>query len=341
MTRRTLFLMGIAGAAGCSRGRQRRLNVFNWSSYVAPNTIPDFEKEFDVRVRYAVYESNEEMLARVMSGNSGWDVVFPTNYFIEPMKETGLLARLDHRSLPNLVHLDEPFQKPAWDPQLQWGVPYMWNATGIAYNRKLSPAPEAWSDLWNPRLAGHVTMLDDPVDVFAACLKKLGFSANSRNPDELRQAEREAIAQKPLLRAYLNAEVRDQLVSGDVLAAQLWSTSAQQAIDASDQIAFVYPKEGFPIYPDNAVILQESPRKQLAYQFLNYLLRPPVAAAIVEAARTATANGGARALLPYAIQNNKTLYPPPDVMARGEWSETTLPTIQRLRDRLWTEIKSS
>ncbi len=342
MTRRTLFLMGLAGAAGCSRGKQRRLNVFNWSSYVAPETIPNFEKEFGVRVRYAVYESNEEMLARVMSGNSGWDVVFPTNYFIEPMRETGLLARLDHRRLPNLHHqLDKPFQSPVWDPQLQWGVPYMWNATGIAYNKKLVPVPVAWSDLWNPAFAGHITMLDDPVDVFAACLMKLGLPANSRNPEELRRAQREAIAQKPLLRAYLNAEVRDQLVSGDVLAAQLWSTTAQQAIDASPQIGFAYPKEGFAVYLDNAVILQESTRKELAHDFLNYLLRPEVAAAIVVAARTATANGGARAFLPEAIRGNKTLYPPADVMARGEWSQAATPEIQRLRDRLWTEVKSS
>ena len=112
MTRRTLFLMGIAGASGCMRDRRPRLNVFNWSSYVGPDTIPNFEREFDVRVRYAVYESNEEMLARVMSGNSGWDVVFPTNYLIEPMRSFGLLAPLDHSRLPNLQHLDAVFQKP-------------------------------------------------------------------------------------------------------------------------------------------------------------------------------------------------------------------------------------
>lgn len=339
MTRRTLFLMGIAGAAGCSRGHQRRLNVFNWSSYVAPNTIPDFEKEFDVHVRYAIYESNEEMLARVMTGNSGWDVVFPTNYFIEPMRETGLLAELDHGKLPNLNQLDKPFQRPVWDPELQWSVPYMWNATGIAFNKKL--ALTGWSDLWNPSLAGHMTMLDDPVDVFATCLLKLGLRANSRNPEDLRRAQQEAIRQKPLLRAYLNAEVRDQLVSGDVLAAQLWSTTAQQAMDASPQIDFVYPREGFAVYPDVAVILKESPRQELAHQLLDYLLRPKVAAATVVAVRTATANAGARDLLPADIRSNQTLYPPAEVMARGEWSQATTPEIQRLRDRLWTEVKSS
>src|SRR6188472_2887447 len=102
MNRRTLFLMGLGGLAGCVRDHRPRLNVFNWSNYVGPETIPNFEREFNVRVRYAVYESNEEMLARVMSGNSGWDVVFPTSYLIEPMRSFGLLARLDHSRLPNL-----------------------------------------------------------------------------------------------------------------------------------------------------------------------------------------------------------------------------------------------
>ena len=342
MTRRSLFFLpGIAGTAGCLRSRRPRLNVFNWSSYVASDTIPNFEREFHVDVRYAVYESNEEMLARVMTGNSGWDVVFPTNYYIRPMREYGLLAELDHERLGNLDNLDPLFRRPEWDPDLRWCVPYMWNATGIVANRIAAPLPRRWADLWETRWQGKITMLDDPVDVFGACLKKLGHSINSENPDELRAAQREAIAQKRLLRAYLNAEVRDQLVAGDVWAAQLWSTTAQQAIDAAPSLGFVYPEEGFAVYPDNAVILRESRHAAAAHDFLNYLLRPRVAADIVVAARTATANGAARAILPAAIHDNETLYPSPRTMARGEWSRTTSAAIQRLRDRLWTEVKSS
>jgi spermidine/putrescine transport system substrate-binding protein len=231
------------------------------------------------------------------------------------------------------------FQKPAWDPDLRWGVPYMWNATGICF--AMTHDVTAWADLWEPELQGRVTMLDDPVDVFAACLKKLGYSINTRNPDELRKAQHEAIEQKEFLRAYINAEVRDQLVAGDVLAAQLWSTTAQQAIDEDEDLAFVYPDEGFALYPDIAVILRESRRTALAHEFLNYLLRPEVAAGVVTGARTACANGSARKLLPDEIQSNETLYPPEDVIARGEWALSSTPEIQRLRDRLWTEIKSS
>jgi spermidine/putrescine transport system substrate-binding protein len=339
--KRRSFLLAAGGLAGCARDRRPRLNVFNWSNYIAPETIPNFEAEYGVRVRYSIYESNEEMLARVMSGNSGWDVVFPSNYFIRPMREQSLLAPLRHEWLGNLGQLERTFQSPSWEPQLRWCVPYMWGASGIVYNRKLSPPPAAWADLWDERLKGRLTMLDDPAEVLGACLKKLGHSLNSTDPGELRRAQREAIAQKRLLRAYLNAEVRDQLVAGDVLVAQLWATTAQQAMDASRELAFVYPAEGFALYADNAVVLRESRRQELAHRFIDYLLRPAVAASVVKATKTATANAGARLLLPEALRNNATLYPPPKVLARGEWFQAMPADAQRLRDRLWTEIKAA
>jgi len=335
------FLLSAAGAAACSTDRRPRLNVFNWSAYVAPDTIPNFEAEFGVKVRYSIYESNEEMLARVFSGNSGWDVVFPSNYFIRPMRENGLLAPLRHDLLPGLVNLDEMFRTPQFDPKLEWSVPYMWAGTGIVYNEKVDPPPRAWADMWSERLAGRITMLDDPGEVLGATLLKLGRKLNSQDTSELESAKLEAVAQKKLLRAYLNAEVRDQLVAGDVLAAQLWSTTAQQAMDAAPQLDFTFPSEGFALYVDNAVILRESRRQELAHAFLDYLLRPKVAAAISLSARTASANGAARELLPPKEKDNPVLYPSREVLARGQWFETLTPAAQRMRDRLWTEIKSA
>jgi spermidine/putrescine transport system substrate-binding protein len=338
---RRVFLMGVAGAAGCSRAAQR-LNVYNWSDYVAPDTIANFEREFGVSVRYGTYESVQEMLAKVMSGNSGWDVVFPSADFVEPMRTMNLLQSLRHDKLPNLEALDPAFQSPPWDPELEWSVPYMHGATGIAYRKSLTPAPRAWADLWEPRLRGKITMLDDAPEVIGACLKKLGFSVNSGDPAQLALAKREAIAQKPLLRAYLNAEVRDQLVAGDVAAAQAWAVTAGQAIAAApDKLAFVLPAEGFARFADTMAILRESRRSELAHRFVNYLLRPAVAAAIVQATQTATANGAAQKLLPAAVRDNPVLYPPPEVLERGEWFAPLSSASQRLRDRLWTEIKSA
>src|SRR6185369_7906057 len=119
-------------------------------------TVPGFEEEFGVRVRYATYEGNEEMLAKVLTGNSGWDIVFPTHTRLEPMREFGALAPLNHDWLPGLGNLDQRFQRPAWDPGLAWAVPYMWNGTGIVYNRKIQPPPARWSDLWSARLKGRL-----------------------------------------------------------------------------------------------------------------------------------------------------------------------------------------
>jgi spermidine/putrescine transport system substrate-binding protein len=338
--RRFLFTTAAAGTA-CSRG-VARLNVYNWSDYVAPDTVPNFEREFDIRVRYGTFESIPEMLAKVMSGNSGWDVIFPSAEYIQPMRDMGLLARMNHTWLPNLDALEPAFQRPPWDPQLDWCVPYMHGVTGIAYRVDLRPAPLAWSSLWEERLKGRVTMLDDPPEVFGACLKMLGYSLNSGDPKELRLAQQKAIEQKHVLRAYLNAEVRDQLAAGDVAAAQAWAVTAAQAMaGAPGKLAFSFPSEGFARFADNVAILKESRRSESAHAFINYLLRPRVAADIVSAVKTATANGKAHALLDAELRDHPALYPPPEILARGEWFAPQPAEVQRLRDRLWTEVKSA
>src|SRR4029077_20620012 len=132
-------------------------------------------------------------LARVMGGNSGWDIVFPTDYLVKPMLANGLLAPSQRERLQNVAQLEAGFQRPEWDPELNWSVPYMVTAAGIAYNRKLNPPPRAWADMWDERLRGRMTMLDDPFDTIGACLKKLGLSVNSRDAGELERASVEAI----------------------------------------------------------------------------------------------------------------------------------------------------
>ncbi len=349
MNRRSFLAQSVGGAGaiaaaigtdGCARGP--RLNVYNWSDYVAPDTVSNFEHEFGIRVRYGTYESNQEMLAQVMSGNSGWDVVFPSADFVQPLRELGLLAPIQHELLTNLGALDQTFQRPPWDPGLQWSVPYMHGATGILYQKSLRAAPVSWADLWKEDLRGKITMLDDETEVLGASLKKLGYSLNSGNPAELGAARDQAIRQKSLLRAYLNAEVRDQVVAGDVWAAQAWTVTAGQAIAAApDRLAFAYPSEGFPRFADNIAILRESRRTEAAHQWIDYLLRPRVAAAIVIATRTATANAAAQELLPDSIRRDPVLYPSPEILARAEWFEPQPPASQKLRDRIWTEIKGS
>jgi spermidine/putrescine transport system substrate-binding protein len=339
---RRLFLLSLPGWAGCTSGRAPRLNVMNWGDYISPDSLKLFERESGVRVRYATYENNEELLGKVMSGNSGWDVVFPTHNRVHPMRELGLLAPLDPRRLPRLTRLFPRFQRPRWDPSLEWSVPYMWTTTGMARNRDRYQAPvESWADLWRAEAGKRLTMLDDVDDVFGAALAKLGFPYNSADPAQLRAAQREILAQKPLVRAYISTEAKDQMVAGDVLVAQTFATTAQLAIDANPAIEFHYPRETFAAYCDCAVILRESRRTELAHEFMNFLLRPDVSVLNATKIRTATPNAEAFAQLPAAEQANRTLYPDAATMERCEWPLTLPPEIVKLRDRLWTEVKSA
>lgn len=337
MNRRAFLGVSAAALAGCARDTRPRLNVYNWSSYIDPTTIAAFERERGVRVRYGTYESNEEMLAKVVTGNSGWDVVFPTHTRVPQMANHGLLAPLDHRRLPLLSNLDPRFAHPEWDPGLRWCVPYHWNGTGVIYNRKQAPPATGWGELWNPVLKGRLTMLDDPQDAIGAALLKLHYPFNTMDHAQLHAARASLIAQKPLLRAYLNAEVRDQVIAGDVLAAQLWSTTAAPAVQANPNLGFIYPIEGYPLYCDCAAILAESRRYSLAIEFLNYLLRPKVAAANATVGTSATANAAAQKLMPH----DPVLYPPESDYKRGIWPVALPAADQRYRERLWTEIKSA
>ena len=162
---RRIFFLSLPGLAGCTLSSRPRLNVYNWSEYVAPDTIPNFEREFGVRVRYSTYESAEELVAKVWSGNSGWDVAFPSNTYLRPMRDQRLLAPVRQEWLPNLGNLEPVYQSPRWDPRLEWCIPYMHGATGIVYNSSaVRAAPASWADFWEDWFEHRATMLDDPAE---------------------------------------------------------------------------------------------------------------------------------------------------------------------------------
>jgi spermidine/putrescine transport system substrate-binding protein len=340
--RRLLSGAGLA-LAGCRRRIARgEVNVYCWSDYIAPDTVAAFEQETHLRVNYETFESEEEMLAKILAGGGDWDVVFPGNSFVGPMIRRGLLEPLDHGRLPNLANLDRRFLDPPWDRGLRYSVPYMWGASGFVYNRKAVGRPmTCWADLWDRKLKGKLTMLDDPAEVLGACLKKLGYSLNSTEERELDAARDEAMRQKELLRAYINAEVKPQLIAGDVWAAQLWNGDAYQAIAENKDLQYCLPEEGFALYADSAVILARARHKEAAYGWIDYLLRPRVSAAIARSTMFPTPNAQALELLDAGIRGNPDLYPPPGRLAKAEWFAEIPPQGQLLRDRIWTEIKAA
>jgi spermidine/putrescine-binding protein len=311
-----------------------RLAIYNWSDYVAEDTIPGFEREYGVEVTYDTYESNEEMLAKLQAGAAGYDVVFPTGYIIEAMIGGGLLAPIRRELLTNWDNLSPIFLDPPFDPGNAHSVPYLWGVTGIAWRTDRVEAPPAsWSVFHDARWDGKMTLLDDARDVIAAFLKLNGFSINSTVPAELEAAKRDAIEAGTHVRAYVSAPVKGQLVSGDVWIAQLWDGDTRQAAAEEPAVAFALAGEGAPIYADAMVIPRSAPHKRAAHAFLDYVLRPDVAAAISDATGYGTANAAAR-------PNDPKPYPSAEELARLEFARD-LGEGTRLWDRIWTEIKAS
>lgn len=322
-----------ASAAGLL---EPELRVFNWSDYIASNTIADFEREFHVRVVYDTYESNEEMVAKLVAGGDAYDIVAPSGYLIPVLVDGGMLQPFDFGVLGNwhnLVPLFAGAQGPRYG---RYTMPYQWGTTGIAYRQDLvAHPPVGWETFVDPTLRERLTMLDDGREVLGAMLKWRGHSVNSTHRSELEHARDDAIAIKPNLRAYLSATVKAQLVSGDIAAAQLWSGDTHQAQREESRIAYVLPSEGSMIFTDYLAIPRRAPHRRAAHAFLNYVLRPEVGAAISDQTGYGSVNAAS-----LAVMQHPTPPPAGDVLRRLEF-ERDLGAAADLWDRLWTEIKAA
>lgn len=315
---------------------ERRLNLYLWSDYLADNTIPDFEREFGVRVTLDTYESNEDLLARLLAGATGYDLVLPSSYVFPVLLGRDLIAPLRHRFLTNLGNVAPLFANPPWDPGLVHSVPWQWGVTGIAYRADRVPVrPDSWGIFLDPTYRGKMTMLDDLRDVIGAFLRYRGRSLNSVDPAELAQARADAIAAKANLKAFISATVKGQLIAGDVWIAQLWNGDALQARAEQPAIEFVVPREGSMLFTDSLVMPRSARNPRAAHEFLNYILRPEVAAALADKTGYGTTN---LAALP--LTRARLPFPEGEQMERLEYQADLGPATERW-DRIWTEIKAA
>lgn len=314
---------------------EKELRLYLWSDYLADDTIPNFEREFGVRVTVDTYESNEEMAAKLLAGATGYDLVLPSSYLFPVLFSADLLAPLRRELLTNWGNVAPMFLDPAWDPGNRHSVPWGWGTTGLAYRRDLVTAPpDSWEVFFDERYRGKMTMLDDLRDVIGSFLKLRGHSLNSVDPAALAEARADAIRAKANLKAYVSAPVKAQLVAGDVWIAQLWSGDAMQAMAEQPAIAFAIPKEGSMIFSDALVVPRSAPHPRAAHEFMNYILRPEVGAAIADKTGYGTPN---QAALP--LTQSKIPYPTAEELTRLEYQKD-LAENSALWDRIWTEIKA-
>ena len=315
---------------------EKELHIYNWSDYIAEDTVPNFEKEFGVKVTYDTYESNEEMVAKLQAGATGYDIVVPSGYIIPVLVATDLITPLDQKYLSNWGNVSPIFRNLPSDPGSTHSVPWQWGTSGIAYRRDKVKAPiDSWAAFHDAQYRGKLTMMDDGREVIGAFLRYRGHSLNSTDPRQLARAKADAMQAKKHLKAYISAPVKAQLISGDVWIAQLWNGDTTQARTEQPDLEYAIPKEGCTIWGDSMCVPKGARNKRAAHEWMNYVLRPEVGAALSNATGYGTPNAASAKLLETPVP-----YPSEEELGRLEY-QVDLGRDTATWDRIWTEIKSA
>ncbi|MDM0495870.1 ABC transporter substrate-binding protein [Clostridium perfringens] len=318
------------------------LYVYNWGDYIDPELLTKFKEETGIDVKYDVYDTNEIMYQKLNSGNVSYDIVIPSDYMIEKMKNEDMLAKIDYSNIPNYKYIGEQFKKLAYDPTDEYSVPYMWGTVGIIYNTKrVSDPVDSWNILWNPKYKDQVIMPDSVRDAMAVAEKKLGYSLNTENLDQIEDAKKELMTQKKdgLILAYMVDQVKDAMVGGEASLAVAWSGDAVTMIERNPDLAYAIPKEGSNKWFDAIAIPKNAKHKENAEKFINFLCDPENAEQNVEYIGYSTPNTAAYELLPEDIKNDKVAYPDEESLKNCEVFIDLPSNILRKYDEAWLEIK--
>jgi putrescine transport system substrate-binding protein len=354
-----VFVTGFLARAEAQEAKL--LNVYNWSDYIAADTVPNFSKETGIKVNYDVYDSNEVLEAKLLAGHSGYDLVVPSAApYLARQATSGVYRKIDKAALKNYANLDPQILSAAAnaDPGNQYGVPYMWGTTGFGYN--VAKVKAALGDtapvdssalLFNPdnakKLAAcGISLLDSAQELFPAALAYLGRDPMSREQADLDRAAAVIQAIRPYIRKFHSSEYINDLANGDICVAWGYSGDVVQARnraeDAKNGIAIAYtiPKEGAMIWIDMMAIPADAPHPGNALRFIDYILRPEVVAPISNAIAYANPNLAATKLVDTALSGDPNIYPPAEVRARLFFDKPVTPQYERLRTRAWTRIKT-
>ena len=358
---RTTFTMSAALAllAGGAFA-QGSVNVYNWSDYIAEDTIEKFTAATGIEVVYDVYDSNEVLEAKMLAGSSGYDVVVPTSDFLQRQIEAGVYQKLDKSKLPNLQHMDEALMGNAakYDEGNEHAVIYMWGTTGIGYNvnmvaERLGADYEvnSWDMVFDPEVVSKladcgVSMLDAPTEILPAALNYLGHDPNSADADELQAAADLLLSVRPSIRYFHSSQYINDLANGDTCVAVGWSGDVFQARDRADEadngveLSYVVPNEGALQWFDMLAVPADAPNVDNAHAFINFIMDPQITADITNYVWYASANASAMPLIDEEITSDHGIFPTDEAKAHLWGAKVQDPRTDRLITRLWTTVKT-
>src|SRR5688572_25055073 len=324
-----------AEAPGAAAEEEKVLHVYNWSDYIAEDTIKNFEAQTGIKVTYDVFDSNDMLETRLLAGNSGFDVVVPSASFLERQIKAGVFQKLDKSQLPNLKNMDKEIMDRValHDPNNEHSVPYLWGTTGIGYNEAaikkiLGDTPlDSWNFIFDPKEIAKfkdcgVSLLDAPDEILKVVLAWMGRDPNSQKEEDLRAAEEKLMAIRPFIRKIHSSQYIEDLANGDLCVAVGWSgdilQSRDRAVEAGQGtvIKYVIPKEGTIVWFDTLAIPTDAKHPKNAHAFINYLMDPQVAANNSNFVNYANGNAASLALINDEVKNDPNIYPTPDVKAK-------------------------
>lgn len=319
---------------------QGSLSLYNWGDYINPEVLEKFTEETGIAVTLDSYGSNEEMLAKIQAGATGYDIVFPSVHMHDIMFQLGLLAKTDIGAAPGFENIDPQFVRAKTDPNAEYCLPYAWGNVGIVYNKALAGSIEGWEDFFALGKAGQkITLLDDLRETIGIGLIMAGQSVNSTDPAEVEAAADYIISNLDGVTAFTYDSV-PQVISGDVAAAHWYVGANLFVAENPDTIGYIIPKEGATMYQEDICVLASAPNKENAIKFMEFYLRPEIAALNVKQQMNGTPNLPALGMIPAEIASNATIYPAQDVMDTLQIFEDLGRDLQ-LYNSEWTRIKTA
>lgn len=330
-------------AAGCGEKKNydSEINVYNWGDYIDMAVIDQFQETYNIKVNYEMFDTNEDMYIKIKQGAGQYDVAIPSDYMIEKMMAEDMLVPIDMTQITNYDKIGERFKNLSYDPDNQYSVPYMWGTVGICYNTAMmDEVPESWAYLWDEKYNQNIYMLNSQRDSLAVALKYLGYSINTRNAQELAEAEQALVEQKALVLAYVGDEVKDQMIQGSAAMAVMWSGDAAYVMAENQDLDYIVPKEGSNYWFDGMVIPTTVQNKEGAEKFINFMCQTDVALANAEYIGYSTPQTEAMAQLPEEITANKYLYPEEADLINSEIF-LDLADVLPLYDEIWTRVTAN
>ncbi|MDD7183091.1 MAG: spermidine/putrescine ABC transporter substrate-binding protein [Peptostreptococcus porci] len=330
-----------AGCGATSQSSSKVLNVYNVGDYIDEELINEFEEKTGIKVQYSTYDTNEMMYQKVKSGSTKYDLVFPSDYMVQKMSREGLLKKINYNNIPNYKYVDKDFLKNAYDPTNEYSVPYMWGTLGIVYNKKMvKDKVDSWDILWNSKYRKNILMFDSVRDTMGVALKKLGYSMNTTNQDEINKAKDLLTKQKDLVLAYVNDDGKDRMVGNEAMMGIFYSGDVPMMIEENEDLAYVIPKEGSNKWTDAMCIPKTSDNQDWAEEFINFLCDPDVNARNTEYIGYSTPIKKGWEQLPDDVKYDKSLYPDEEILSKCEAFLDLEENIKKY-DRAWVELKSN